>query len=856
MAAEIFRLVGRIALEGAQVVGRGLDKVSKGAELTQKQLSTAGKSISDTGKRMEQTGEKMGRAGGTLTKRLTLPLVALGGAAVKSSIEFESAWAGVTKTVDGTASQMEKLRTNIINMSKTIPASATEIANVAEAAGQLGIKQENIMKFTRVMIDMGESTNLGATDAATSLARLANITQMPMENIDRLGSTIVGLGNSLATTESEITEMALRVAGAGHTVGLTEDQILSFSGALSSVGIRAEAGGSAFSRVLTSMANAANTSEEAMTGFANVAGVSAGEFRQAFQEDAAGAVVSFIEGLGRIQKSGGDVFGTLDELKFKELLVRDTLLRAAGASDVFKDALNVGSNAWEKNNALTNEAGKRYETTASKIKTMWNRIKAVGITIGDNIVPAMMDMVKVMEPVFLAIEKGAKSFNDMNPSIKRVIVAIGLIAVAAGPILMVLGGIVGSIGTLMKAFGGMATVIGGISAPVLIIVGVLAGLAALFTVLYTKSETFRNAIHKAFAYLAPIVTGALQAAKNAIMSIWGGVLSWWKENGAMIMQAFKNVWNFLAPIVKVALSVAMSTVKYYFGIVVNIIKGAVQIITGIITFFAALFTGNWSKMWEAVKQILSGAWKLIVNLIQVTVVGRVLGLFRKFGGLVGGIFKNMGSKISGIFQAIVAKAVGFASGIYNAIVRKIQSMVMAVGRFLLKMAIDAATRFFSIVGKARSIFSKIYSVITSPIRRAAEKVGELIAKIKGFFKNLRLKLPKISMPSLPHFKLKGKFSLNPPSVPKIGVDWYDKGGIFYKPSVIGVGERRPEFVGALDDLRRIVREESGAGGMGGLLTVEVPLYLNGREIARASAQEIDLELARRQQRAKRARGEL
>lgn len=148
--------------------------------------------------KMEDAGRKMSAAGTSLTAMFTAPLAAVGGMALKTSIDFESAMAGVKKTVDATDEEMAQFTQGIRDMAKEIPKSASSIAEVAEAAGQLGIKNEALMSFTRTMSDLGVATNMSSTDAATALARLANITQMPQENFDRLGATIVGLGKFVA----------------------------------------------------------------------------------------------------------------------------------------------------------------------------------------------------------------------------------------------------------------------------------------------------------------------------------------------------------------------------------------------------------------------------------------------------------------------------------------------------------------------------------------------------------------------------------------------------------------------------------------------------------------------------------
>lgn len=340
--------------------------------------------------RAEQAMSKFGKLVKTGIAALGISKIAseigqLGGYIFQTGLQFESAFAGVEKTVDATDAQLQEFRAGIREMSTEIPQTAAEIASVAEAAGQLGIQNEYLLDFSETMSNLGVATNMSATEAATSLARLANITQMPQENFDRLGSTIVALGNNLATTESEITEMGLRLAGAGKQVGMSEAQILGLAGAISSVGIEADAGGSAVSTIMTKMQLAVEEGGESLEQFANVAGVSADEFRQAFQEDAAQALVAFVEGLGTMDERGQSAIGTLSDMEITEIRQRDALLRLAGAGDVLSESLGIATQAWDENNALTNEAEKRYQTLESQIQILKNNVDDFGISIYDSL---------------------------------------------------------------------------------------------------------------------------------------------------------------------------------------------------------------------------------------------------------------------------------------------------------------------------------------------------------------------------------------------------------------------------------------------------------------------------------------
>lgn len=351
------------------------------------------------------------------------------GLAAKAAIGWESAWTGVAKVVDGTPEELAALEGELRDLATTLPQTHAEIAGVAAAAGQLGVARDDIAQFTEVMVAMGTSTDLASEEAAMSMARLMNIMQTAPSDVERLGSAIVGLGNSGASTEAEIVEMALRIAGAGHTVGMTEAEVLSFSSALASVGIEAESGGSSISTAMVKISEAVNEGGDDLETFADVAGLTADQFAAKFRSDPAEAIDMFVQGLGRIQSSGGDVFATLETLGMSEIRLRDALLRLAGAGDLLTVSLQTGNDAWDENSALMDEASRRYGTTEAQLQIARNQLNDMGITLGEHLLPAIND--------FLLAGKGMFAwFQGLSQGTQGAIVQLGL----AATVISIVGG--------------------------------------------------------------------------------------------------------------------------------------------------------------------------------------------------------------------------------------------------------------------------------------------------------------------------------------------------------------------------------------------------------------------------------
>lgn len=406
-------------------------------------------------------------------KKLASTTIDAAKAMVDAGISFESSFAGVRKTVDATEEEFAQLRSDILDMSTEVASSADDIASVMEMAGQLGIHNDALTDFTKTMIMLGDSTNMDAGEAAETLARFANITGMSQKDFEKLGSTLVQLGNTYATTEGEIMTMALRLAGAGEQVGLTETDILGLATALSSVGIEAEMGGTALSKAMTKMENATSLSGTKLknvlkeTGmslhdltllqknnkydfnklanslnmtstelanlanagndlehFAEISGMTAEEFTKAWEKDASGALIKFIQGLGDTSDASENAITMLSEMGITEVRLRDSLVRAANASDLFNGALKDSADAWEENTALVTEAERRYETVESQMQMAKNELIKVGVAIYD----------KFREPLVKALNSGRDSIKKFGKQLqgKEMTEAIETIAEGVG----------------------------------------------------------------------------------------------------------------------------------------------------------------------------------------------------------------------------------------------------------------------------------------------------------------------------------------------------------------------------------------------------------------------------------------
>lgn len=284
------------------------------------------------------------------------------------------------------------------------------------------------------------------------------------------------------------------------------------------------------------------------------------------------------------------------------------------------------------------------------------------------------------------------------------------------------------------------------------------------------------------------------------------------EKLSNFVQTLTDKWNALSP--------GTQEMIAKIGIIAALLGPVLVVIGTLISSIGAIV--------GAVSSVIGimGALAAPIGIVVALVVGviAVLVLLTKNADKVGAVFTAMGAKIVSVWNSLKTSIANAANNIKTTVLNAFNNLKTSV-----------ANIFTAIQTTAANVWNKIKEAITKPIEKAKETVKGILDKIKGFFPISIGNL--MSHIKLPHFKWHTKDVLGKLKIPVFdGIDWYDKGGIFNDPAVIGVGEKRPEFVGALDDLRKIVREESGAGN------IQINVYAAPGMDVKALAEEVERRL--------------
>ena len=721
------------------------------------QIAVVGQKMQDVGGKIESAGKKLSLFSAGSTVALT--------AVSKGAIDFETAFTGVTKTVDGTDEQLAKIKQGLLDLSKATSSSSTDIAAVAEAAGQLGVKTENILAFTETMVRLGDSTNMSADEAATAIAQLYNIMGSDINTVDQFGAAIVALGNNAATTEADIVNMASRIASSGTQVGLTEQEVLALSTTLASVGLEAEGGGSAISAVITKIDKDVALNTDSLKTWADVAGMSVKDFKTLWENDAMSAIQKVVGGMGDAKVGGENLNIILDELGVTSLRQTDTMKRLSGASELMTDMVNISNNAWEENSALTNESSKRYETTAAKITQMKNTVTELCVKLGDILLP-------ILNKIISAISKFTNWLTNLNPAAQKVVLVVLAIVSALGPFLIILAKLISSVGTIMTIVPKLVAIIKTVRTafaafnatllanPIVLIVAAIAALIAGFVLLWNKCEWFRNF----WIGLWENVKNVCKAVIDGIVGFFTGIIDFIKNNWQGLLLfivnpfagAFKLLYdncegfrNFVDGIIQKVKEIFASIVSF---ISTNVIEPIKQFFAPIVAWFTNLFMSIYNSLVSIINVIwgiIQGLWEMIValftaaiNWINESIITPIKTAFtaaieaiktaiQVAWEFIKNIFITIATWVNdNVLVPIMNLLTSVWAWIQNNIIMPIKNAFTAAWNTLKTGAANAWEGIKNVFSSVASFFGNIFSTAWQKVRNVFSAGGKIFAGIK------------------------------------------------------------------------------------------------------------------------------
>ncbi|MGO3017879.1 MAG: phage tail tape measure protein [Anaerococcus sp.] len=436
-------------------------KFNQATKSVEKLQTQAGK-VSGVAAKIGSATESIGKS---LTTKLTVPLGAAFTYAGKKFSDFEDGLVGVGKTTGMAGNDLKDFGDDIAKMSSVIPLSTNDLLGLSETAGQLGIHgKKDLLEFTRVMAEMGSATNLVGEEGALAMARFANVMGLDVgKNIRQVGSAIVRLGNNSETSEAEIMAMSSRLAASSRLVGITTPNVLGLATAMSSVGISAEAGGTAMSTVMTKVDKAVASGGAKLQNFASVAGLSAEDFAAKWKSKPTEALEDLMQGLDKASKSGGNMNQILDMLGIKGIRESNAVKSLAQNHELLSEAMEQSNDAYNHGNDLAEEAAEAWKTLHAKLITLKNTFGNIAKDIFSIVAPALKDMTD-------RVNEFAKKWFDLSETSKKaigeMILKIGGLLAAIGPVLLIGGkitktlspviGVLSQVGNGFKTFTNVA----------------------------------------------------------------------------------------------------------------------------------------------------------------------------------------------------------------------------------------------------------------------------------------------------------------------------------------------------------------------------------------------------------------
>jgi TP901 family phage tail tape measure protein len=839
--------------------------------------------IEEVGGKMEYVGNSISGAGKKMLP-LTLAVGGLGAASLKTTADFDASMSKVQAISGATGDEFDKLRKKAREMGSKTKFSASEAASAFEYMAMAGWKTEDMLDGIEGIMNLAAASGEDLATTSDIVTDALTAFGLSAKDSGHFADILASASSNANTNVSMMGETFKYCAPIAGALGFSAEDTAEAIGLMANAGIKSTQAGTALRTIMNNLSKDFTISGKNI-GDVTIATTNAdGSMRDL--RDILGDCREAFSGLTESEKAQA-----AQSLVGKNAMSGLLALMNAAPEDIAKLEGAIDN----CDGAALGMAETMQDNLAGQITILKSQLQELAISFGDILMPAVRSIVSKLQAF---IDK----LNGMDEGQKKAILKLLLFAAAIAPVLIIVGTLISKIGMAMQAYAKLArgimtvsakmggfksviakvgTAISGISAPVLIVVGVIAALTVAFIYLWKTNEGFRKRIIAIWNHIKEVFSSFTQGIVDRL-----NALGFDFENFTEVVKAVWDAFcSLLAPVFEGA-----------FKIIASVLETVLGVITGILDVFIGIFTGNWEQAWTGVKEIFSSIWNGIKGVFE-AVIGAIRGIADTILGWFGtswnevwtgikdfftGLWNGIVSFFTGIWEtmkSVVETAILFIkeiivaafniitlpfrfiwencketiitiwnalktvittvfnaiktfittvlngiklvfTTIWDAIKTKVTTVVNAI-KTVVTTVFNAVKSFVSTVlngiksvisavvdgikSKVSSVFNSVKSTVSSvfnaiksvtssiwngiksaivtPIEAAKEKIKGIIDRIKGFFSGLKLKLPHIK---LPHFSITGSFSLAPPSVPHLSIDWYKEGGIMNRPTIFGM----------------------------------------------------------------------
>lgn len=638
----------------------------------------------------------------------------------------------VTKT-GATGDSLDEMTTIAERVAVAIAGAGFEEAGsaVGEVNTQFGLMGESLETTAEDLLKFSQINGSDVTNSTIQSKQALEAYGLSVDGLSDVLDSVTYVAQSTGVSVDDLMNKAIDGAPQIKALGLAFDEGVALIGQFEQAGVDSSATLSSLSKAAVNYAKDGKSLEEGLKGTIEA-------IQNSTNETEALTLASDIFG----SKAAPRMVDAIKRGAFSFDELSGTAERAAGVvSTTFESTLDPIDQF---------EAAQEEMTLA---------MADIGGVIAETLAPMLKVLVDLVKQVM-------EWFNGLPTPIKQAIVLFGGIVTVIGLLLPVFL-------ALQAAAVAMGTTIGGMLVAAAPIVGTVLGIAAVIAVLvagvmhlWQTNEGFREAVLAIWQAISDFIGTVIQGISDVIQNIWGTLVTWWIENQALIQETVTVVWNTISSVIQTVMGILGPYIEAMWAniqlvittvweVIKTVVETAINVVLGIITAVMQMITGDWTGAWETIKSIFSTVWTAIQQIVTTILSAISQYISNTWNGIVGTISNLLGSIQSTI----------------SSVLQSISSTVSSV--------------LNGISGTVSSIWQSIRSTISNAINGARDAVSSAINAIKNLF-NFQFKWPHIP---LPHFSISG--SANPldwlkGGLPKIGVEWYAKGGILTKPTAFGL----------------------------------------------------------------------